>query len=108
MSRLVWGAILCEVCGKPALSCASGECEKCREGETSTKLKEVSGGELLQRALDFMRMAKKNPEEMERYSQRAKYFALYFVEEAPDKESAIAGLALLAEAERIAFTSTSS
>jgi hypothetical protein len=108
MSRLVWGAILCEVCGEPGLSCASGECGKCRQGETSAKLREVPGGELLRRALDFLKMVERNPKEMEKYSQKAKYFALYFVEEAPDKGSAVAGLALLAEADRMVVANASS
>jgi hypothetical protein len=96
-SRLVWGAAICGVCGKPALVCASGNC-KCKKGETTVNVKDLPSGELLQQALDLLKTAESEPATSEKNSQKAKYFALHFVAETPDKKNAAVGLALLAKA----------
>ncbi len=99
-ARLIWGAVFCEVCGKPALACASGACGKCRTGEHKANVDEMPSGDLLKQALDAFESARKNPEEAEKNFQKAKYFALHFVEETPEKKNAAAGLALISEVEK--------
>ncbi len=98
-ARLIWGAVFCEVCGKPALVCASGGCRKCKTGETKANLKEIPGGDLLRHALDSFEAARSSPQDAGKNHQKAKYFALHFVEETPDKKTAAAGLALISEVE---------
>jgi hypothetical protein len=100
-ARLVWGAVYCGVCGEPALLCASGECGKCKRGETPAEVKDLPAGELLQQALNSLKAAGENPAEAKKLSQKAEYLALHFVEETPDKRSAAVGLALLARVKRI-------
>ncbi len=99
VARLIWGAELCEVCGQPALSCASGACGKCaKEGRVSIKLDEVLNAELLQQSNFNLQQAKKSAtEEAERLLNMARYQALFFTIEAPKKEDAAIGLVLLAE-----------
>lgn len=96
-SRMVWGAVFCEVCGKPTLECASGECGKCRSGEHRIKAGEVPNVDLLLQARDGLKAANESPGDLVKLSQKARSLALHFVEETPDKKVAVAGLALLAE-----------
>lgn len=100
VARLIWGAELCEVCGQPALNCASGACGKCTQEErVSIELDELPNAELLQQSqINLQRARKAAPEESERLLNMARYQALFFAIEAPRKEDAVPGLVLLAEA----------
>jgi len=100
VARLIWGAELCEVCGQPALNCASGACGKCtQEKRVSIELDELPNAELLQQSqINLQRARKAAPEEAERLLNMARYQALFFAIEAPRKEDAVPGLVLLAEA----------
>lgn len=100
VARLIWGAELCEVCGQPALSCASGACGMCAQGErVSIGLDELPNAELLQQSqINLQRARKAAPEEAERLLNMARYQALFFAIETPRKEDAVLGLVLLVEA----------
>lgn len=103
VSRLVWGAAVCEVCGQPVLSCASGKCGKCTSGEKVTlRVEELPNAELLQQGYASLEKARKSPEESEKSMRAARYLALHFAMEASGKEDAALGLVLLGEAERAA------
>jgi hypothetical protein len=99
LSRLIWGAAVCEVCGQPAISCASGACGKCASGEaTSVQIDTLPNAELLQHVSANMENARRSPEGSENFLKAARYLALFFTEEALSKEEAVIGLILLAEA----------
>ncbi len=52
--RLIWGSFICEVCGKPAICCAAGLCNKCQEknGEKNhVNLEDLPTGIMLSNAL---------------------------------------------------------
>lgn len=100
VARLIWGAELCEVCGQPALNCASGVCGRCvQEERVSIKLDELPNAELLQQSRINLQRGRKAPlKEAERLLNMARYQALFFAIEAPRKEDAVPGLVLLAEA----------
>lgn len=101
VSRLVWGAAVCEVCGQPVLSCASGKCGKCTSGEKVTLKVEELSAELLQQGYASLEKAQKSPDEFEKSMRTARYLALHHTIEAPSKEDAALGLILLGEAERV-------
>jgi len=84
--RLVWGAILCEVCGRPAVECASGKCGACAKKEEVCDISGIPGGEILKHAFELAGAGDKK---------RAGYFTLHFVVETPKKEDATVGLAIL-------------
>lgn len=100
VARLIWGAELCEVCGQPALNCASGACGKCyQEERVSIELNKLPNAELLQQSrINLQRARNAAPEEAERLLNMARYQALFFAIEVPRKEDAVLGLVLLAEA----------
>jgi hypothetical protein len=106
VARLVWGAVVCDFCGEPTINCASGQCGKCLSEAKATVVpfEELPNVELLvasrsnlEKAIEALERGAK--EEFERALQTAKYLALFFTIEAPRKEEAILGLALLGEAE---------
>jgi hypothetical protein len=109
ISRLVWGAVICDVCGEPTLNCASGKCGKCiaEEGASTVQLKGLPNAELLMEGYSSLRKAIEASklegarEEFERILQVAKYLALFSTMEAPDRETATLGVVLLGEAERV-------
>jgi len=100
VARLIWGAELCELCGQPALNCASGACGECYHGgRVSIELNKLPNAELLQQSrINLQRARNAGPEEAERLLNMARYQALFFAIEAPRKEDAVLGLVLLAEA----------
>ena len=100
VSRLIWGAVICEVCGQPTLSCASGKCGKCASGEKiAVRVNELPNAELLSQAYANMEKARIAPtDESEELLRRTRYLALHFTIEAPRKGDAALGLILLAEA----------
>lgn len=102
MSRLIWGATICEVCGLPALSCASGECEKCVVGgeEEVIDVDEFPNRDLLCQVSLDLEKAKKSRGRSGLH--RARYLSLFFTMEASHKKEAILGLALLGKVQRIA------
>lgn len=109
ISRLVWGAVICEVCGMPTIYCASGKCGKCRleEKPAPVQLEELPNAALLTegyinlgKATDASKL-KKFREEFEKSLRTAQYLALFFTIEAPSKEDAALGLVLLGEAEQV-------
>lgn len=105
VSRLVWGAAICEVCGQPTLSCASGKCGKCAlEGRAAVQVDALPNAELLRQAYAELEKARKSPEEFENALRTAKYLALFLVTEAPTKEDAVVGLVLLGETGRVKAT----
>lgn len=103
VSRLVWGAAVCEVCGQPVLKCASGDCGKCASDEKMTvEIDQLPSAELLRQGHANLEKAQKLPQEQSEKSLRdARYLALHFTMEAPSKDDAILGLILLGEAEQI-------
>ena len=97
-SRLIWGAAICEVCGQPAINCASGACGRCASGEAaSVQIDTLPNAELLQQVRASMENARRSPDGSENFLKAARYLALFFTEEAPSKEEAVIGLILLAE-----------
>jgi hypothetical protein len=99
LSRLIWGAAICEVCGQPTINCASGTCGKCALGETVTiQTDALPNAELLHQVYANLEKAQKYPDESEDSLRAARYLALFFTAEAPSKEDAVMGLVLLAEA----------
>ena len=109
VSRLIWGAAVCEVCGQPTLSCASGKCGKCALEEKSVAHVEhlpnaellIEGYSNLNRALELKKLERIPREGVEKSLRVAQYLALFFTVEAPNKEDAVLGLLLLGEVERI-------
>jgi len=108
VARLVWGAVVCNVCGEPAINCASGKCGKCisEKKVIDVPLEELPNSALLVEGLLNMEKAAKAleqgvQEEFERALQTAKYLALFFTIEAQRKDEAILGLVLLGEAEQM-------
>ncbi|MEW6592396.1 MAG: hypothetical protein AB1305_01730 [Candidatus Hadarchaeota archaeon] len=99
LSRLIWGAAICEVCGRPALDCASGECGKCSEGEREVRVDDIPNGVLLLKGYSELRRAREEAEEM--HVRDAQYMGLFFTTEAAKKEDAVLGLVLLGEARRM-------
>lgn len=61
ITRLSWGAMICSVCGKPAIHCASGICSKCiiHHGDETIEanLSNKLPGSILTNALDSMNQA---------------------------------------------------
>ncbi len=100
VSRLVWGAAICDVCGQPTLYCASGKCGKCfSRDKVSLNLNSVQNAELLQEAYSDLEKAKAlSAEGSEGFLKRAQYLALHFTTEAQKKEDAVLGVILLGEA----------
>lgn len=108
ISRLVWGAVICDVCGEPTINCASGKCGKCASGEkAAVRLEGVPNAALLAEGYANLSKADETSklhgakEEFERALNAAKYLALFFTIEAPDREIASLGLTLLGEAQRL-------
>ncbi len=112
VSRLIWGAVNCDVCGMPALRCASGECRKCMtEEKSAVALDDLPNAALLTEGYSNLSKALEKispeerlpapPEELEKLLRDAQYLGLFFTMEAPHKENAVLGLALLGEVERV-------
>jgi len=103
VSRLLWGAAICGVCGQPTLSCASGKCGKCAFGEkVPVQIGEIQNSELLQQGYASLEKVRGSAlEESESHLRRAKYLALHFTIEAQSKENAALGLVLLGEADLV-------
>ncbi len=102
VSRLIWGAAVCEVCGQPTLSCASGKCGKCTSGEkVAVQIDGLPNAELLQQGYANLEKAQESPEEFEKSLRATRYLALFFTMEAPNKDDAALGLILLGEAEQV-------
>jgi len=108
VASLVWGAVVCNVCGEPTINCASGKCGKCisKEKAINVPLEEIPNAALLvegrlnlEKAAEALEQGAQ--EEFERALQTAKYLALFFTIEAPRKDEAILGLVLLGEAEQM-------
>lgn len=99
VSRLIWGAAICDVCGQPALNCASGRCGKCAsEYKTPLRVSDLQYAELLQEGFAALERAKGSPpEESEGLVKKARYLALQFILEAGKKDDAILGFMLLAQ-----------
>jgi len=66
ITRLVWGTMICGVCGKPAIHCASGTCNKClipiRDGSKEAHVDSRFSGIFLTNALNSMDQALKELE----------------------------------------------
>lgn len=103
VSRLLWGAAVCGVCGQPTLSCASGKCGKCAfEEKVPVQIGELQNSELLQQGYaNLEKVQGSTPEESESHLRKARYLALHFAVEAPSKENAALGIVLLGEADRV-------
>lgn len=103
VSRLVWGAALCGVCGEPVINCASGECGKCLlPEETTVEVSGIPGSELLRQGHAALEgLEGPTSPDFENKLQRAKFLALHFAMETPRKEDAVLGLLLLAKAEKM-------
>ena len=102
VSRLIWGAAICDVCGQPVINCASERCGRCALPErVAVDPSGVPGSELLQQGYAALANAGRSPPaESRSWLQRAKFLALHFVMETPRKDDALLGLVLLGEAER--------
>ena len=61
ITRLVWGTMICSVCGKPAIHCASGTCSKCliphSDGSREAQIDSRFSGIFLTNALNSMDQA---------------------------------------------------
>jgi hypothetical protein len=102
VSRLVWGATICGVCGQPTLNCASGKCGQCATGEkVAVDIGETPNAELLLQGYKNLERARDLPSESAALIGRARYLALHFAIEAPSKEHAAFGLVLLGESEKL-------
>lgn len=103
VSRLIWAAAVCSVCGEPVINCASGECGKCLLPEqTTVEVSGIAGSELLQQghaALEGLEGL--TSLDYESRLQRARFLALHFAIETPRKEDAVLGLLLLAKAKKM-------
>lgn len=108
VARLVWGAVICNVCGEPTINCASGKCGKCisEEKATNVPLEELPNAAILievrsnlEKAVEALEQGAM--EEFEGILRAAKYLALFFTIEAPRKDEAVLGLVLLGEAEQV-------
>lgn len=98
VSRLVWGAAMCDVCGQPTINCASGVCGKCSSGKNvAVDMDALPNAELLHETHANLEKAKSS-DDPESSLKSARYLALHFVTEAPSKDDAAVGLVLLAEA----------
>jgi hypothetical protein len=108
IARLVWGAIICDICGRPTIDCASGKCGKCISEQRAVRisLAEIPNAALLEAGYLNLRRAEElklegRYREFERALNAARYLALFFTVEAADKETARLGLILLGEAEQL-------
>ena len=101
ISRMVWGAAVCGVCGRPAIECASGECGKCTHGERSVRIDELPNGDLLKKGYVALGKARELPEESESFIKEAQYLGLFFTTEAVHKGDAVLGLVLLGEVKKV-------
>ncbi|KUO39762.1 MAG: hypothetical protein AVW06_00300 [Hadesarchaea archaeon DG-33-1] len=108
VARLIWGAVICDVCGEPTINCASGRCGKCiaEEKAAAVRFEELPNAALLVEGHSNLRKAVEASEhgfleEFERALRIARYLALFFTIEAPGKDDAALGLVLLGEAERV-------
>jgi uncharacterized Zn finger protein (UPF0148 family) len=113
VARLVWGAVICDVCGMPTLRCASGECGKCITKAQKTEIEKppnaaplIEGYSNLKKFADEISKLEKEgqilhpQEDLEKYLQTTRYLALFFATEAAKKDDAALGLILLGEAEK--------
>ncbi|MEW6222696.1 MAG: hypothetical protein AB1476_05260 [Candidatus Hadarchaeota archaeon] len=98
VSRLVWGAAICEVCGRPALECASGSCGKCSSGTKVVQVDDIPNGVLLLKGYSELERAREIAGEREMHVRDAQYVGLFFTTEAAKKEDAVLGLVLVGEA----------
>lgn len=104
VSRLIWGAAICEVCKQPTIDCASGKCGKCAlEEHVAVEVDALPNAELLHQVYANLEKARKSSDP-ESPVRTAKYLALFFTTEAPTKEDAALGLVLLGEAGRVKLT----
>ncbi|MEM2907964.1 MAG: hypothetical protein QXP65_02005 [Candidatus Hadarchaeales archaeon] len=108
IARLIWAAVICDICRRPTIDCASGRCEQCisEEGAERVSLEEIPNAALIEAGYSNLRKAEElrsrgRYQEFERALNAAKYLALFFTVEAADKETARLGLALLGEAEKL-------
>lgn len=108
VSRLVWGAVACDLCGKPALECAALRCGECSTGESEVlELERLLGAKPLIEASSSLERARvllkaQGPsEQVKELLHQAKYLALYFMAEAPDKRDASLGLVLLGKVNQL-------
>jgi len=108
VARMLWGAVICDVCGEPTINCAYGKCGKCISEEKAThlQLEELPNGALLVEGRSNLEKAVEaseqgHLEEFERALRAARYLALFFTIEALSKDDAALGLVLLGEAERV-------
>ena len=102
VSRLIWGSAICGVCGQPTINCASGTCGKCAsEDKVAVQLGELPNSELLQQGYASLEnLQDSTPEDSEVKLRKARYLALHFTIDAPNRADAALGLVLLGEAER--------
>jgi len=102
VSRLVWGAAICRICGRPAIDCASGKCGKCVLHEFPARTSGLPNWELLQEGYAVLENIESlTPEDPDVKLRRVKFLALHFTIEAPRKEDAVLGLVLLGAAEQV-------
>lgn len=103
VSRLIWAAAVCGVCGEPVINCASGNCGKCRlPEETAVDVSGILGSELLRQGhAELEGLAEQAPPDYESRLQRARFLALHFTMETPRKEDAVLGLLLLAKVDQV-------
>lgn len=108
IARLIWGAVLCDICGRPTIDCVSGKCGRCISEEKAVRvsLAQIPNAALLEAGYSNLRRAEELKSqgrypEFERALNTAKYLALFFTVEAADKETARLGLVLLGEAKRL-------
>ncbi len=100
MSRLLWGAAICRVCGQPGINCASGKCGKCTsEEKVELQFDKLPNHELLQQSYASLEKARHSLENSGDHLSKSRYLALHYTVEAPNKEIAALGLVLLGEAE---------
>ncbi len=106
ITRLIWGAVVCDICGYPTIACASGKCGKCISERTQqVTLEEIPNAAPLVEGYSALKKAEelggKHPEAFQKAVNTAEYLALFFIEEAADKETARLGLILLGKAEQL-------
>ncbi|MGQ9787863.1 MAG: hypothetical protein ACUVQM_00900 [Candidatus Hadarchaeaceae archaeon] len=104
ISRLIWGAAVCSVCGETVMNCASEKCGKCRlSGETAVEVSGIIGSEMLRQGYAILDdLERQEPQDHESRLQRARFLALHFAMATPRKEDAVLGLLLLARADQVA------
>ncbi|MFX1598548.1 MAG: hypothetical protein ACFFC5_05745 [Promethearchaeota archaeon] len=120
ITRLVWGTIICSVCGKPAIDCASGACRKCllprRDGSEEIQVNSMFSGIFLKNALNSMDEALKELEIIwarllcilmkqeksdisfrvaDKKTLRASQLGLEYILRVPNSEDALLGFAVL-------------